>query len=183
MYCRNCGNKVLDSDNFCANCGYNIEKNLERNENHQYYEERQNKTYDINLPMNWWNFWQYIRFPLSILFSVITIVNYLPNLDINLISISAFLIDFLFFALILVTYFYFLMQNNKYGYRIMSIYLITDSIYTSISIALENIDIVNSTLFDFAILFVIAFAIYSIVWTVPNYVYFQKRKYCFYINK
>lgn len=211
MYCRNCGNELLKNDNFCTYCGCNIEKSSIRNsltndtemagddiavksmlvqkrieniaEKHTKSEETKKDASD-KLPMNWWTFWQYVRFPLSIIAMVVNIIDYLPNLEVNTINIFIFLIDFLFFTFMCTTYYYFYMQNNKIGYNFVNTYLVIESIYfplvNSIT-AIENVDY-TATLMDFAIIFVALLTIWTLIWTLPNYIYFKKRKKCFDIN-
>lgn len=212
MYCRNCGNELLKNDNFCAYCGCNIGKGSihnsltndtelsgndiavksmlvqKRDENiteKRTKSEETKKDAGNELPMNWWTFWQYARFPLSIIAMAVNIIGYLPNLEVNTINIFIFLIDFLFFTFMCTTYCYFFMQNNKIGYNLINAYLIIESIYfplvNSITI-IENVDYA-AMLMDFAIIFVALLTIWTLIWTLPNYIYFKKRKKCFDINK
>lgn len=175
MYCRNCGKKVLETDKFCVNCGNAIEVILTNINSKQ----EQSSVKNNNLPMNWWNFWKYVRFPLGIFLSVINIVAYLPELEVNLITIFAFFIDIAIVAIMCVTYYHFYM-HNKIGYKFLLAYLIIELICNCIDSAstyLENYKF--TSLVDFAIPFALAFFVYGIVWVVPNYIYFKKRKNCF----
>lgn len=187
MYCRNCGKEVLSTDKFCANCGFNFQtteqaqtENIKSNIKSR---RKQTLTNINNLPMNWWNFWCYVRFPLSILLMFFSILYYLPDTNINPVTICAFLLDFSFLSFALITYLFFLLKDCKIGYILMNIYLVVEAIYFSTAINLEIIDSSKYMLFDFAIGFVLILTFWCIAWVVPNYIYFKNRKSCFSINE
>ena len=181
MYCRHCGKEVLESHNFCANCGYSIDNIIEQSKRTVSNIEKNHSTHcSEKIPMNWWNFWQYIRFPIGIILTAINIVDYLPTLDINMINILAFLIDLSIFVFMFITYYHFLMKN-KIGYKFLNAWLVIELI-TNVLTATTNSFTDNyegATLMDFAIPFVLTTCIVGIVWTLPNYIYFKNRKYSF----
>lgn len=172
-YCINCGNKVLGLDRFCSNCGHAIGK---------IQEEQKRRATNIdsyeNLPMNWWNFWQYIRFPIGFISTTWNIVDYLPTLDINLINIFVFLIDLSCAFFMIVTYYHFLMRN-KIGYKFLNSWLVIELIVNSLTITINGFTDNYTNMEDFVIYFVITICIFGIVWALPNYKYFKKRKYLF----
>lgn len=178
IYCRNCGNKVLDTDKFCSRCGHAIEKIIEQPIRTVHnLEEKQSTHHAKELPKNWWNFWQYVRFPVGIICLVVGIVDYLPTLDVNMINIYTFLIDLAVLVIMFITYYHFLMEN-KIGYNFLNswlvIELVTNALTTTTNSFADNYE--GSNLLDFAIYFVITVCILGIIWTLPNYIYFKKRK-------
>lgn len=182
MYCRNCGKEVLETDKFCVNCGNAIEVNTaQTTETKTTINNKQGPLSEKSnpLPMNWWNFWKYIRFPLGIILTAVNIVTYLPELEVNSITIFALLIDISMLVFMFVTYYHFL-EQNKIGYKLINAWLIVELTFNTINTALNSMSSYTTvTLMDFAGSFVLAFLILGSAWTLPNYIYFKKRKNCF----
>ena len=182
MYCRNCGKEILNTDKFCANCGEanefksnvitEIKPNIDSQPNVVYVQQNN------SLPMNWWKFWQYFRFPLGIILTASTIGEGLAMLEANMFTVMAVTIDVSMLILMIVTYYHFLVKN-KIGYKFMTTWLIIESIYYALSLTIENLGDEYTTLMKFGCDFIITALIWAIIWTVPNYIYFQKRKHCF----
>ena len=183
MYCRNCGKEVLETDKFCATCGHSnevasdviteVKPDIKSQPKVSYV--KQNNT----LPMNWWKFWQYFRFPVGIIMTVVNIMNYLPELEVNAITIFALLTDISIVILMFVTYYHFLDQD-KIGYKFMIAWLIIELTFNALNVATTSLsDYSNITLMDFAGSFIFAICILGLAWTLPNYIYFKKRKHCF----
>lgn len=175
IYCRNCGKEIIETDKYCANCGHIVEAR-EYDDSNKNNLETQN-VLQSDLPMNWWNFWKYVRFPIGVILTVINIMDYLPTLDVNVINIFAFLTDISLLVLMITTYYHFLMQN-KIGYKFLNAWLIIELVCNSLNTTVEALadSYGYITLMDFVGPFFLAVCIIGIVWTVPNYIYFKKRK-------
>ena len=167
-YCRNCGKELLETDKFCPSCGHSIKP-------HNVHSNIEAQSSD--LPMNWWKFWQYVRFPIGIIFTAINIADYLPALEVNMVNIFAFLTDVSLLVLMIVTYYHFLMQN-KIGYKFLNAWLIIELVCNSLNATIKTLadNYGYITLIDFVGPFLFTVCIIGIVWTVPNYMYFKKRK-------
>lgn len=172
MYCRNCGNKLLDTDNFCNKCGIEININQDNNELNQ----SSNDKINVNLPMNWFNFWKYVRFPLGILVSLYNLFNYINYETSNLILVSLF-IDIFIFAFLCMTFSFFI-NRKKIGIYFINTWLIIElltNIFNSVVNTYFNSNYI-STFTDFIITYVVTIIIVGLIWTLPNYIYFNKRK-------
>ena len=117
--------------------------------------------------MKWWDFNQYIRFPFGIL-SVLTFFIQYSKLTLNSISSLLFILNIANGALLIVTYYHFL-KRNKVGYKLLNVFLICELLVSTFNLAIksEKFDIIS---------FVVFIIVYGIVWTLPNYIYFRKRK-------
>ena len=178
MYCRNCGKEILKTDKFCVNCGNatEISANIVVETNTTITNTIQNN----NLPMNWWKFWEYFRFPVGFILTVFNIVDYLPDLEVNTITVFAFLIDIFVAIFMFVTYYQFLMRK-KLAYNFFNTWLIIELTCNTINVTSNSISNYNTaTLMDFAASFVFSLFVFGLVWTLPNYIYFKKRKNFFY---
>lgn len=178
MYCRNCGNKILDIDNFCSKCGFQITDNVTYSD--AKFNDSKISNNSRRLPMNWFKFWKYIRFPLSVILSSANIAYYLIayDLELDLNNIFLFLIDVTSLLLMYITYYNFDINNQK-GYKLLMVWLFFELFYYSFSSALRISSEMYSTLREFAICFFTALVLLGLVWTLPNYMYFKKRKCCF----
>lgn len=184
MYCRNCGKEVLETDKFCVSCGNALEvNNVKITETIKNNKQEQSSVKNSTLPMNWWNFWKYVRFPLGFILTASNIVAYLPELEVNSITIFALLIDISMVVFMLITYYHFL-EQNKIGYKLINAWLIVELTFNTINTAINSMSSYTTvTLMDFAGSFVLAFLILGLVWTLPNYIYFKKRKSCFFTEE
>lgn len=182
MYCRNCGKEVLETDKFCANCGEaNEVKSNVITEVRTNTENKQNVV-DANntLPMNWWNFWKYFRFPVGIFLTIINIFGYLPELEVNTITIFALITDIFLVVLMCTTYYHFAIQS-KFGYKLLNVWIVIESVCNVLNATISNTsdELYAITMLDFVTQFICTFAIWALIWILPNYVYFNKRKHCF----
>lgn len=181
MYCRNCGNELLETDKFCEKCGnpISIKSTIVTDNRNDCIKETINNQHK-NLPINWLNFWKYIRFPLGIILSVANVGLYLPKLEVNLVTIFALLIDILVICFMCITYYHFLMQN-KIGYSFLITWLIIELVFNSVNASVSFVsNFEYETLLDFAFGFLLAIGFLGLIWTLPNYIYFKKRKYYFF---
>lgn len=134
--------------------------------------------------MLWYNFWKYFRFPLSILLSVTNvfgIVFYLDNIVFTWQTILLLIIELLSFIYMCVTYAFFCIRKSQ-SYNIFITYLILIELlctpfmriiskYASIA-SLNFQDIISES--------VLTIVIWGVIWILPNYIYFKKRRNYFY---
>lgn len=127
------------------------------------YTENEEKEFS----MKWWDFNQYIRFPFGILTSISVFIRYLKLTSNSVISLLLVL-NILNGILLFVTSYYFF-KRTKVGYKLLNILLIYELLSNSFSFALKSgkFDIIN---------FCVFISVYGIIWTLPNYIYFKKRK-------
>ena len=182
MYCRNCGNKLLDSDKYCNLCGSEVVSTINSDSiEHEQPTEEDNKitkSASNNLPMNWWKFWLYFSFPFGIAFSILNLKDYV-GLKINFITFLVLIINILMILLTCVAY-YFMINRKKRGYELVIANLITVACWNALFSTLETIsNNIETTFSEFFISFAIALVIIGIVWIYPNYIYFKKRKHLF----
>ena len=131
-----------------------------------------------NLPMNWWNFCKYFRFPVSILVWIIAILNmvYYISIDISELGILStlsllFYLGYLIFLII--TYINFI-NETAVGYKLLIFSLFVELIINSLLYSLPNI---NDSSFTQS--FILSSAIYGWAYVWPNFIYFTKRSYVF----
>lgn len=142
---------------------------------------------DMNLSMTWFNFWKYIRFPLGIILTFSDISGYLSmdrnNMIVTSYSTFFLLIEISFLVLIIVTYYCFI-KHLKIGYILNLIVLVVQSALNISGNVIKNISRTNATFYlsDFIESFFPQFVIMAIIWILPNYIYFKRRKYYFYKN-
>jgi DNA-directed RNA polymerase subunit RPC12/RpoP len=188
MYCRNCGNKLLDTDKFCNNCGSRVifheenskEIKIEAKEDVT-SQEVKTENNEKELPMNWWNFFLYIKFPLTIIVSLCSIVKAFNNIhgyEFNTfgqsIIVAFFLIDIVFIIYTALA-FNVIIKRKKNGYILFIGYLFFEILYRVFVAVFTN----YKTDTDFAeniIAFITVSAILMLPWSLPNYIYFSKRK-------
>lgn len=129
-----------------------------------------------NLPMNWWNFCKYFRFPISIvmwIISLITICNNVIDGDFYYMDIVAILVPAIYIIFQFVVYTNFA-KETKIGYK-----LLISSLFVELLISSALYGYSNSTDFNFTQSFIIYAAMWGLIFVYPNYVYFSKRKYVF----
>lgn len=198
MYCRNCGNEIFETDKFCWKCGEKVINNdettpdnannlpddkeklntlinkleSEQQNNTSQFELKKDSIKSETLPMNWWNFWKYFRFPAGCIVSCLNLVNY-QNYTFDFYIASFFIIDILRIILMGFSYYQFL-ERKKNGYKLFNIFLALDSIYicafSALKVSLKDL----ST--NFVVNFVVLLIAMAIIWVFPNYIYFKKRK-------
>ena len=148
MYCRNCGSKLLDSDKFCNNCGTRVINDVEIEKTHKNVIENSNKIQEVTneLPMNWWNFWIYFRFPVGILISFLAFLStiyYLGNTDIDF-YIIIYLATNLAYIILMGFSYYNVFQKKKRGYIIFIYYIIAEALLFSFDLVIQNFSPLHS---------------------------------------
>lgn len=121
-----------------------------------------------DMPMFWWNFCKYVRFPLGIL-SYLGNMTYYSELPTNITTNIFFLIDIVIAIFLCATYYHFL-KLTKIGYKFLNTWLITELLLNSF-----NATVAKSGTFV-TIDFIIYVIILGLIWTLPNFIYFRKRK-------
>lgn len=169
MYCRKCGEKLLDTDNFCPKCGVKI---VVSNDNSTIIKMEDNKTKEIS--MNWYKIFSYFCLPL--IFFVYTITLFFYNFN-------SFSYDKIEFGVFLIN----IAEVFLYGITICSLfkksihtfkYIVATLVVNCLNFAgTTSIQFKNSSLY-----FWIFLILFILIWFIPNYVYFNKRKNIF-INK
>lgn len=152
MYCGKCGNEIINNDIFCTKCGNKI------------------NSYDIkinnDLSMKWYNFYTYFILPFM-MFTNISIL--IPNIY----TITPF---YLIFALLQFVYigitFALLLCKWKIGYYFNLVFLLI----TPITTLFFNISTLENQSISYIIGYIIGFGIPIAIWTIPNIIYFRKRK-------
>ena len=183
MYCRNCGSKLLDSDKFCNNCGTRVINDVEIEKTHKNVIENSNKIQEVTneLPMNWWNFWIYFRFPVGILISFLAFLStiyYLGNTDIDF-YIIIYLATNLAYIILMGFSYYNVFQKKKRGYIIFIYYIIAEALLFSFDLVIQNFSPLSYSISEMFCFFIIIAVIWSGIWVYPNYIYFNKRKHLF----
>lgn len=157
MFCVNCGNELKENYKFCYNCGSPVNTVI------KYIKK------EPALPLNWYNFYFHFRLPLAIIFDLLLLISFFSYED----SIwygypyYVFLIGLLFFAL---EFFTFLFFKYKIGYILNNILLWCNVVYMCLYMFTEIFDI-------YMLIFNLIFM--TLIWWLPNFIYFSKRKYMF----
>lgn len=160
MFCKNCGNEISENDKFCKKCGYKL------------IEESNN-----NLPLNWYKFYRYFRLPVSIIFGILSCIGLFSN-DMDFWPEATFIFAIIFILLILFYIIVLLLFDYKIGYLLNNILIIIEIVLYSINCTLgiqNSLNTVNNVL----IYMLTYILIFGVIWGIPNYIYFKKRKYLF----
>lgn len=161
MYCGKCGNKIIDGDSFCRNCGFNISIENYTTTSTEY-------TSDIDINMKWYNFYTYFLLPFSLIVNIFLILGSYDYINFLL------LLSLIWFVYLGIT-FAFLLFKKKIGY------------YLNIALIISNpiivycLNIINLAYEDIAygIAYTIGFMIFALPWSILNLLYFKKRKILF----
>ena len=141
--------------------------------------EDNNKMKNEELPMNWWNFWKYFRFPVGIFFSIFNFIvslSILKDVQLNLLGNAILLINFLLIIFLCVTFYYFA-TRKKYGFEMLITYSIVEIIFNSfINVFNNNYMDQNNIITQMVIEALIVAGIICAIWVYPNYIYFKKRR-------
>ena len=165
MYCRQCGSKLLDNDNFCTDCGVKIIKSEQITKN---IEVETNKNHQNELPMNWYKFFNYFRIPISMITTIglLFVIDY-PSFYYNKTEFGIFL---LFLGLLTFDSVLFYMMKNR--------------LKNTLKLIIAKLIIEIACVFFYTIggdvnnpLSIPIFISFSIIWFICNYIYFYKRKY------
>lgn len=170
MYCRKCGNKLLNSDNFCSECGTKVtDEETEVLEKLIHEENTPSQKEQPNLPMNWFNFWQYFRLPVGFVISILNLLFSYESMTMNFFALVILLINIFLIILIGSTLYAFSLRKRSGYYMILTLLPLQTAWNIFVS-AFDTFDLTNFYVF------LILLAFFSIVWICPNYIYFQKRK-------
>lgn len=167
MYCRECGNKLFESDKFCSNCGIKINKNfLEINKQMNISSDKVVSEKNNILPMNWYNFFTYFRLPLGIVLNTYTLFTYnYSSFVYNKIELGIFFIN-IALIILLVLSFYMLHKRMKNTMTCIIILLLV-----------ECLSIIGNCINSFNVLtYIVITFITFVIWFIPNYIYFKKRE-------
>lgn len=168
------------------------DKNNEENintENNANKENNANVNNNVNngnaeLPLNWWKFLKYFRFPVGILVIAISLTKLLGlglN-ELNWLGWTAVIIEFVTLITCSVSYAT-LLSRHRNSFRFFVLNLFVESVRTVFINVLNAIN--NSSRYkyitfkdsnDVIIFCLTQFLILICIWIVPNYVYFKKRK-------
>lgn len=169
MYCRKCGNKLLDDDEFCSNCGVKIiskkrsqiAENISKPQTLPENSKRYDETINNNFSMVWYKFFMYFRLPLGIIscIGILTTMNY-SSFSYDKINLGIFILSITMIVLFSLL-FYLMKKRIKYTMY----FLIVELIAESASILIYGFNQNNIFCIPWAIL-----------WFVLNYIYFNKRK-------
>lgn len=134
------------------------------------------------LPTAWYKFYVYFRFPIGFLLSlysfwqVISFYSEYPWIEMPAIqSIAIFVeIAFLIFGIIV---FALTLKLNQRAYECNIAYLIaTVGYWALISVLQAGTSVLKMQFITYLLSFTIATIIYGLVWFLPNFIYFKKRK-------
>lgn len=160
MYCVKCGNKVRNDDLYCSKCGNKINREIIQDSND--YQEKIE-----TFPMNWYKFFTYFRLPTGIALGIFSLTSYnYSTFAYNKIALGNFLINIaiIIFAGIAL---YMLHTKNKETMTFVVIQLIVECISICINSVYYSNNILSSII---SLIFIV------IIWFIPNYIYFSKRK-------
>ncbi len=142
-----------------------------------------NKNVENIYSMRWFNFWKYFRFPLSIILSIANFFSifWIKNLNFTGISIFILIFEILCFMYMCIT-FASLYTRKQFAYKILIIYLLVELFYTPFITMFNNyvsyFELPNIT--QLITEYVLTLTIWGVIWILPNYIYFKKRKSYFY---
>ena len=137
------------------------------------------------MPMAWWKFWKYFRFPASIVVLVFSLIVKYTKVDFNLIGWlgwTPLIIDILALILCLVTYIMMLVKYKR-SYNFFILNLFVESVRMIFMRVLMKIDydsIINNSLsldYNYIAISGLKYLVFiGAIWILPNYVYFKNRK-------
>lgn len=133
------------------------------------------------LPMNWWNFWKYFRFPVSIFFSIFNFIgslSVLKDVQLNIYGILLLVINIALIIFLCIT-FYFFITRKKYGFEMLIIYSIAEVVFNSFINTFSGDDVYFNNITELVISVLIISGIVCAIWVYPNYIYFKKRRHLF----
>lgn len=175
MYCSKCGNKLSTFDMFCSKCGKKISNKTitdiqedEENDDDEIVEQ-----FSENLPMNWWKFWQYCRLPVGLILSIISLYSY-TEITMTPVMLFVLMINVLLIVLLVLTL-YALIAKKMMGYYLLIITLFLSTLCNTFMNTFSNAKD-SSDITEPCIVFLVSFGILCIIWILPNYIYFKKRR-------
>lgn len=137
------------------------------------------KKKDNKLSIKWANFFIHGLIPLRILLNIIEYFKIYDSIEVwNNIIIMLLILNAGYIVLLVLTYFY-AKDFTHVGYNLLYSLFITETIILSFS-ATNNL-VVNSTV-EYLLILLVLVVFTSLIWFLPNYIYFKKRKHLF-VNK
>lgn len=130
------------------------------------------------LPMNWWNFWKYFRFPVGIFFSIFNFIgslSILRDVQLNIYGILLLVINIALIIFLCIT-FYFFVARKKHGFEMLMIYSIAEVVFNSFINTFSGDNVYLKNITELVISALIISGIVCAIWVYPNYIYFKKRK-------
>lgn len=163
MYCRKCGNKLLETSNFCPSCGARVIRNTENN-----VESKKIKTKSNILSMDWYKTFQYFIIPLMIIIFCLTLFYYdYSSFYYDKTELGLFLINIAMIVFFIVTC-YSLGKKFKNTFKLITTALFIQCIYiSSFIVTISDMDWITFWFF---------FCLSLGIWFAPNFIYFNKRK-------
>lgn len=143
--------------------------------------EEKKEIMNEELPMNWWNFWKYFRFPVGIFFSIFNFIgslSLLKDVQLNMFGKVILLINFVLIIFLCITFYYFA-ARKKYGFEMLITYSIVEIIFNSFINVFNNNYIRSNSITELVIETLIISGIVCAIWVYPNYIYFKKRRHLF----
>lgn len=117
--------------------------------------------------MLWWNLNKYVRFPLGIVLSLGNI-SYYSELEFNTTIGLLFGIDVICILLLCTTFYHFV-KRNKTGYTLLNVLLIVELLTSAFTTTMKSGSFVTAH-------FIINLCVLGLIWTLPNFIYFRKRR-------
>lgn len=152
----------------------NNEKNIEENINTENNEKAE-------LPMNWWKFLKYFRYPVGILGLLVSIVQ---SIEANVIAVgwlgwTAIILDSATLITSSVAYAMMLGKHKKW-FNFLVLNLVVESVQMTLAIvlntSLESNYINLNDYKEIVIYALMSWLLAGSLWIIPNYIYFKKRK-------
>lgn len=132
-------------------------------------------------PMNWWNFWEYFRFPVSIFFSIFNFIgslSVLKDVQLNIYGTLLLIVNVVLIIFLCITY-YFFVTRKKHGFEMLIIYSIAEVLFNSFINTFSGDDVYLKNITELVISAFIISSIVCVIWVYPNYLYFKKRRHLF----
>ena len=130
------------------------------------------------LPMNWWNWWKYVIFPLSIFISIGSIIQY-NEVDFSTLNMFGWTIVIVHLALTIllcVNYGMFLTKKEQ-SFNIFITYLFLQPAWNVFTTTLNNnVNNLTNNITQLVITGLISYGLICGICAYPNYIYFKKRK-------
>ena len=170
------------------NCENNIEENVNADNNTNVNNTNVNNNNVNNgnaeLPMNWWKFLKYFRYPFGILGLFVSVVQGIKG---NVIAMgwlgwTAMILDTVTLITSSVAYAMMLGKHKKW-FNFFVLNLIVESVrmtfvlvLKTLNMSLESEYIYFNDYNEIVIFALMRLVLVSCIWIIPNYIYFKKRK-------
>ena len=147
-------------------------------------EKNVNSNNNMELPMAWWKFLKYFRFPVSIIAISISLGQCIKaNLNgLGWLGWTAVIIELVTLISVCTTYIMMLGKHKKWfnffvlNLFIESVRMTFVTVLNTLNMSLENNYIYFNDYNEIVIFSILRFVFIGGIWIVPNYIYFKKRK-------